>query len=161
MQSWFWRGKAVRAVILVSLAGCYGYRAPRGPEPQVGTGVALDINDAGREALGGSMGPDIAAVQGQLIDKDSTGYLLAVSAVKLRQGGEQVWSGERVRIRNDYVWNRSERRLSWGRTVAFGALTVGGIGGLLAALGAFDPGFQDDGNGGCEPDCPETRRIRP
>ncbi|MGQ0703544.1 MAG: hypothetical protein ACT4PM_10475 [Gemmatimonadales bacterium] len=158
----FWQHKIVSAVVLVSLAGCYSYAAPRGPEPQTGTNVALDINDAGREALGGQMGPDIATVQGQLIERDSASYLLAVSAVKLRAGGDQVWTGERVRIRNDYVWNRSERRLSWGRTVAFGALSVGGIGGLLAALGAFDPGFQEPGNGNCEPpNCPDERRVRP
>jgi hypothetical protein len=123
--------------------------------------VALDINDAGREALGGQMGPDIASVQGQLMDRDSASYLLAVSAIKLRVGGEQIWSGEQVRIQNDFVWKRAERRFSWGRTVAFGAATVGGIGGLLVGLGTFDPGSTDNGDGGCEPNCPDTRRVRP
>ena len=162
MQSRSWQLKAVSALVLVSLGGCYSYGAPRGPEPEIGKDVALDINDAGREGLGGQMGPDIATVQGQLIEKDSAGYLLSVSAVKLRQGGEQVWMGERVRIRNDFVWNRAEKRFSWGRTAAFGALGLGGIGGLLAALGAFDPGFSEPGNGGCEPrPWREDRRDRP
>ncbi len=161
MKRSFLKQTSVVAIILVSLAGCYGYAAPRGPEPEVGINVALDINDAGRAALGGQMGPDIATVQGQLIDRDSAGYLLSVSAVRLRMGGEQIWNGEQVRIRDDHVWNRAERRFSWGRTVAFGGVGVGGILGLLAALGAFEPGSQDDGNGGCEPNCPVERRIRP
>src|SRR5207248_394092 len=48
----------------VALGGCYSYRPAGGVPPQIGTRVAFDVNDAGRMALGGTMGPEIAQVEG-------------------------------------------------------------------------------------------------
>ncbi len=136
---------------------------PRGPEPQAGTVVGFDINDAGRTGLENTMGPDLSRVEGQLIEKDSAGYLLAVSNVKLRNGGAQVWSGERVRIRSDYFYNMYERKFSLGRTVALGALAAGGLGALiLTASLLVQGGSQSDNGDPCPPDCgPDTRIGRP
>ena len=95
-----------------------------GTAPQPGTELAWDINDAGRVALGGTMGPEIAQVEGRLVQKDNTEYLVAVSTVHLLRGGDQVWRGEQVRIKQEYVTSMYEKRFSKTRSIAAGAITV-------------------------------------
>ena len=64
------------------LAGCYTLQPASGGAPVVGTKVAFDVNDAGRVALGGPLGPEVTQIEGQLVQQDSSGYLLAVSAIR-------------------------------------------------------------------------------
>jgi hypothetical protein len=109
------------------LVGCYTLQPTGGVAPEPGTRVAFDVNDIGRVALGGSMGPEIAQIEGRLIEKTAEEYVIAVSAVRLLRGGEQVWSGERVRLRFEHVGPAYERRFSTGRTVTFSAVTVASI----------------------------------
>jgi hypothetical protein len=125
------------------LAGCYALSPLKGAEPQVGKKVAFDVNDTGRVALGGTMGPQIAQVEGQLLEKDSTGYLLAVSQIRTIQGGQQVWSGEQVRVNSRFVGSAYERKFSLGRTIGLGAVGAGGVALFVAgfswATGGADP----------------------
>ena len=109
------------------LGGCYTLQPSRGSAPEVGARMALDVNDAGRVALGGSMGPEISQIEGQLLGKDDREYLVAVSGIKLLRGGEQPWSGEKVRIKSEYVSSVYRRRLSPGRSLALGAIGAGAI----------------------------------
>jgi hypothetical protein len=122
-----WGRVTCLAVFGFALAGCYSLKPAGGVPPQVGTRVAFDVNDAGRVALGGTMGPEIAQVEGDLIEKDSASYLLSVHNVRLLRGGEQAWSGEQVRLKTEYVGYAYERHFSTGRSIAFGALGVGGF----------------------------------
>jgi hypothetical protein len=132
---------------------------PRGPEPQAGAVLGFEINDAGREGLSGSMGPDLSRVEGQLIEKDSDSYLLAVRTVKLRNGGSQVWSGERIRVRSGYFYSMYERKFSMGRTIAFGALAAGGLAAMILTTSLLVGGTGDSNNGNCPPDCGSDTRI--
>lgn len=109
------------------LVGCYTLQPTGGATPEPGTNIALDINDAGRVALGGSMGPEIGQIEGRLLSADSTEFRVAVSAIHLLRGGEQSWSGEDVRIKREYVSFIQERKFSAGRTLALGAVGVGGV----------------------------------
>ena len=109
------------------LAGCYTMQPAKGPVPDVGARMALDVNDAGRVALGGSMGPEISQIEGQLLGKEAGDYVVAVSGIKLLRGGEQSWSGEKVHIKSEYVSSVYERRFSMGRTLALGAVGAGAI----------------------------------
>ena len=148
---------AVASVLI--LAGCYTLRPVGSALPDPGTEVAFDITDAGRVALGGSMGPEIAQVQGRLLGRDGGEYLVAVSSVRLLRGGQQVWRGEQVRIRPEYVGSTYERRLSPTRSVALGAVAVGGLVAFfisrdLFGLGSGDPGKQPT-------DTAQTRIGRP
>jgi len=117
----------------------------RGVEPQVGTRVAFDVNDQGRQAMGGTMGPEIAQVEGVLLEKENGGYRLSVRAVRLLRGGEQFWSGEEVRLRTEHLGPAYERRFSAGRSVAFVAVGVGGIGAFLVSRSLLGSGTDDDG----------------
>jgi len=126
------------------LAGCYSLQSARGATPEVGTKIALDLNDAGRVGLGGALGPEVMQIEGRLVERDSAGLLLAVSNIRLLQGGEQVWSGEQVRIRPDFVGNTYIRRFSMGRSIGFGAAGIGGFAAFLATRSLLGSGTRGD-----------------
>jgi hypothetical protein len=111
----------------LALVGCYTLQPSRGVAPEIGERVAFDVNDAGRAALGGSMGPEIGQIEGRLLQRDTTQYLVAVSAVHLLRGGEQTWSGEPVRIKPEYVATTYRRHFASGRTIALSALGAGAV----------------------------------
>ncbi len=121
--------------------------------------LGFDINDEGRSSLSGTMGPDLSQVEGKLIEKDSTGFLVAVRSVKLRTGGEQVWSGEQVRIRPDYFYSMNERRFSAGRTIAMSALAAGGLGAIIFTTSLLVQGSGTTDGGDCPPNCGTDTRI--
>ncbi len=148
-------------VLALLLAGCSTLQPVQGPVPAPGTRLAFDVNDAGRVALGGAMGPEIGQIEGQLLGNEDGAYLVAVSGVNYLRGGHQAWSGETVRLRPEYIGNTYERRTSTGRSIAMGVITVGGftafiIGRSLVTGGQDDP---DDGDG--DKPKPQERRIRP
>ncbi|HSE51124.1 MAG TPA: hypothetical protein VLB00_02990 [Gemmatimonadales bacterium] len=141
------------------LAGCYSLQSARGAAPEVGTKVAFDVNDMGRVGLGGALGPEVSQIEGRLIERDSAGYLLAISNVRLLHGGEQVWTGEQVRIRPEFVGNTYTRRFSMGRSIGFGAASIGGFAAFLATRSLLTSSTRgDDGPSG---DTTQTRLGRP
>jgi hypothetical protein len=139
-----------------ALTGCYSLRPVGGVEPKPGSKLAFEVNDAGRVALGGSMGPEIAQVEGMLVTKDSEGYLLAVSNVRLLRGGQQIWSGEQVKLNSQYLGTAYERRFSLARSIGLGVAGIGGFAVLLATRSLL--GIGTDANPGPrEP--PITERL--
>lgn len=143
--------RSCRTLAAILLAGCYTMEPVKGPTPEVGTEIAFDINDAGRVALGGSMGPEIAQIEGRLVEKGSADYLVAVTAVHMLRGGEQVWSKEPVRIKSEYVSSVYEKKFSAVKTVALGAVGVGIVAALagrsLIGGGTTDPAKQPGDTG--------------
>jgi hypothetical protein len=139
--------------------GCYTYEPVQGPTPAVGSEIAFDINDAGRVALGGSMGPEIIQVEGRLVEKGPADYLVAVSSVHMLRGGEQVWSKEPVRIKSEYVSSVYQKKFSAVRSVALGAVGVGIVAALagrsLVGGGSTDQGGKQAG------DTAQSSRRRP
>jgi hypothetical protein len=142
-----------------ALVGCYTLQPARGVVPEPGAQVALDLNDAGRSALGASIGPSVAQVEGRLIGKEDGDYLVAISVVRPIQGGEQTWSGEQIRIKPEYVGTVYVRRFSTARSVALGTTTVGGFTAFLVGRA-----LRGAGNGrdpGTKTDSANTTRGRP
>jgi hypothetical protein len=137
--------------------GCYSLQPVVVVEPPSGTRLAFAINDVGRVALGGSMGPALLKVNGTLVTKQSDDYFVSVSGVDLLQGGFQTWAGETVRINSSYVSAVYERKFSKGRTILASAAIVGALAMIIRSpLGdAFlePPGEPPDGG-------PVTRRGR-
>jgi len=150
------------AVLGVLLAGCYSLQPVRGVEPQVGTRVAFDVNDAGRVALGGAMGPEIAQVEGLLVEKDNGSYLLSVTAIRTLRGFEQVWAGEQVRLQQGHLGSVYERRFSTGRTIAISAVGIGGLAAIITSISLLAGGTEENGPDNCNPeieDCDKQDRI--
>lgn len=106
----------------LAITGCYVYTPiSTGTVPVPGQVVAMDISDAGRVALGGTIGPEISQIEGRVLNNATDEYELSVSMVHLLRGGEQVWQGERVKLRKEFVTRSYEKTLSKGRTAIAGA----------------------------------------
>jgi hypothetical protein len=138
------RSLSVVAVVaaLVCSSGCYSLERVSGATPAPGTRIALDVNDAGRVALGGSMGPEIDRVEGRLIDHTNGEYLLGVTSVQLLRGGVQPWKGEQVVVKPEFVSTVYERRLDKVRTGLFAAAIAGGVF-AIASQNLFTTGTED------------------
>ena len=139
------------------LAGCYVLQPAGGIVPSLGTEIAFDVNDLGRVALGGSMGPEIAQIEGRLVARDSTEYLIAVNAIRFLRGGEQVWRGENVHIKSEHVSAMYERTFSRGRSLVLGALGVGALA-ILGSKGILVP-FPGSDQAGPPSDTAHSIRI--
>ena len=142
-------------LLLLALPACYAYATPaRDPDP--GMRVALDINDAGRVALAGGVGPGAERVEGRLVSRSDSLLRLRVTGVRYREGTTARWNGEELAVRAEHVTSTRERRLSRGRTLAFAAAGAAAI--LVLALTTnFDIfglpfGGDGDGPGGGGPD---------
>jgi hypothetical protein len=107
----------------VLLAGCYTLQPASGVTPQIGDDLAFDINDVGRAALGGTMGPEIGQVEG----RENAEFLVAVSAVHTLRSGDQVWKGEQVRIKSEYVGSTYQRHFSKGRTLTISVVGIAAL----------------------------------
>ena len=148
--------RLIAAVALgVCLAGCYTLQPVGTGSPLIGKEVAFDVNDAGRVALGGSMGPAISQIEGRLVQEDSGQYLVSVSAVHFLHGGEQSWTGESVRLRPEFVGSSYERRFSPARTIALSAV---GVAAAAVLVGRSLLGAGNAAQGPPPPDSNKTQR---
>jgi hypothetical protein len=138
--------KLIRLMMTVAGTGlltssCYTLQPASAAVPAPGTRLAFAINDVGRVALGGSMGPELLRVEGNLQSKEGDEYVVAVSGVELMQGGFQTWAGERVRINSSYVSAVYEKKFSKVKS----AVAVGALAGAIAVAvrGKGFPFFPD------------------
>jgi len=116
------------AAVCLSFVACYTLvPRPGNTMPTPGSRIALDLNDAGRAAMGGLMGPEIAQIEGRLVGSEGTTLDVAVLAVRLLRGGEQVWKGERVTLRREYITTMYDKQFSKGRTAIASAVGIGVI----------------------------------
>jgi hypothetical protein len=127
-----------------ALAGCYSLQPVSAASPELGTVVAVDVNDAGRAALNQAVGPEVRQLEGRLVQRSEAELLLAVTAVRTFRGGEQVWKGERVTLKPEHVGNTYEKRFSTGRTLIASALTIGAFvalatSGIVPGIGGENP----------------------
>ena len=119
---------ALMLPMVMFTTGCYTLVPVANTGIPAGATIALEINDAGRVALGGTMGPEIGEVEGRLIEQTSSEYRLAVTGVRyLRDAGEQTWNGERISIPSDHVRSVSARRLSRGRSAIIAGAALGAV----------------------------------
>lgn len=135
----------VMLATIVAVAGCYTSQPFTGDvTPLIGSRVELELNDAGRAALGVMMGPEIDRIDGLLLEKDTVGLTVSVKHVFGLRGSVQVWSNEIVRIEDRYIRTFSSRRLSPGRSIAVGVAGVGGFTALITS--GVLAGIIGDGN---------------
>lgn len=123
-----WLSGVGMAAIMAWSSGCYSLERVNGSSPVPGSRIALDVNDVGRVALGGSMGPEIDRVEGRLIERTNGEYLLGVTSVSLLRGaGVQTWKGEQVVVKPEFVSTVYERHLDKAKTGLLAAAIAGGV----------------------------------
>ncbi len=124
-----------------------------GVTPQPGGDVAFDLNDAGRVAMGGQMGPAIAQIEGRLVQATGDEYVIGVKAVRLIGGGENTWAGEQVHVKREYVATVYRRDFSAARTAIFAVVAVAVVVATAISLkhvvgsGTGEPGTKIDSTG--------------
>jgi len=116
--------------LLLCAAGCYSYVPVPSPVP-AGTRVAVDLNDRGRADLRGTIGAEIARVEGSLVHNSDTAFVVNVFETRGMSGQQARWGGETVSLRREYVRQITERRFSRSRTTVG---LVAGAAGVLAFI---------------------------
>jgi hypothetical protein len=124
------------------LGGCYVDR-PVTTAPAPGTTVLLDLNDAGRVALGDRIGASVARVEGVVASPADTVYRLRMSSVTYLNGQSNRWSGESLAVPVSLVSRAHYREFSRSRTTMVGV-------GIAAAIVALFASTDFLGNGGTE-----------
>jgi hypothetical protein len=133
------------------VAGCYVLQpATGGAGLEPGALMALEVNDVGRLALGGQMGPEIVSIEGRLVSAQADEYEVSVKSVKLIQGANQVWNGERVRIKKEYVAHTYERKFSKSQTIALSTVVVAALYVVVTKQNLFGLGKGDPDKPPCD-----------
>ena len=130
-------------------SGCYTY-AVRRDTPPPGSRVVLDINDQGRVALGTRLGSELARVEGDLVSKSDTAFVIRMRQARTLGGVTTRWGGETVHLRDEYVKTVGERQFSRARTF-FAAAGFAVAAGLLIAAQSLIGGGAGDGRDGGGP----------
>lgn len=115
-------------------AACYTY-TPLAATPEPASRVSVVLSDYGRLHASSQIGPQADRVEGAVVATSDSGYLLAVSGVKLLQGNWVKWTGETVSVRRDYVASAYRRDLSKPRTAI---VVVGAAAAFAAIVVTFD-----------------------
>lgn len=126
--------RRVLAGLVVSplLAGCYVSQplVDSRPEPALGVQLVIELTDQARVGLAPQLGTEVASVEGALVQRTDSQFVLGVSRVFGLWGTQSRWGGERVTFSTGQVRRMSIRRFSTGRT----AIAAGGV---TAAVVAF------------------------
>ncbi len=134
------RGTALPLAILPYVtSGCYTYADLR-QDPAAGTRIVLDVSDEGRVALGPRLGRALATIEGDLLQRTDSTYVIRMQQVRTLDGVTTHWDGETVSLHDEYIVDVGHREFSRSRT-AFAAI------GFLVAVGAIIAGQSLTGSG--------------
>jgi len=141
------------AGVLVASGGCY-VNGPLAAAPEPGTNVLLQLNDRGRVALADSVGESASQIEGALVSRRDSVFVVRVRAVEYINGHRQRWTGEPLTIREEHLRDVHARRMSRGRTaVVAGVVSSSVIAFILSRdLFGIGGGGREPGGGGPGPD---------
>ena len=140
--------RAIGAAGLVLAAGCYSYSPLPAPLPAAGTRVRAVLTDDGADSLANRVGPEVVAVEGDVLRADPSKLTLAIWQVENTRGQRDGWRGEPVEIPGEFVKSLQQRRLAVGGTSLLGgAVAIG----LVAITQVFRGGGTLQGSGGSGP----------
>lgn len=142
-------GGSLGVVGLLFSVGCYAYS----PLPATGvlpkTDVAIDLNDVGRVHLGPQIGPEVARVEGRILDASDSILQIKVQNVTYINGSSDTWLGQPVTLNRSDIKFAEQKSLSRSRTVITIALIGAAIAAVLAVVLRGSAGDQKDtGNPG-------------
>jgi len=141
----------ILASTMVSQLACYEYHAITMANAPVGHPVRLTLTDRGTVELAALIGPQITALDGQVVVPGDSVVRLRVSSVINRVGYTTTWSGEEVRVPSTYVASIERRSLNRRKSWVAGGLSVAAvaaIGGAFALIGGRSGGNSTGGGGG-------------
>lgn len=121
---------AALALAAVGLSACYTYAPLRDPEPQMGQAFAFDLDQPCPQALCERVGLDTRRVEGTLVRRTDSEFVVSVARTNAGGGRTYRWNGETVTLPQAYVWQVRSKRFSPTRTVAV-------VGGAALSFVAF------------------------
>ena len=145
--------RAALAIATLAASGCYVNR-PLDAAPEPGTTVVLAVNDRGRVALADSVGESVAQIEGALVSRRDSVFVVRVRAVEYLNGQRTRWTGEALTVREEHLRDVQARRMSRGRTaVVAGVVSSSLIAFILSRdLFGLGGGGREPGGGGPGPD---------
>jgi hypothetical protein len=132
------------------LSGCYVTVPVTQSSLQPGDRIRVQLTEQGADDLARYLGPNVATVDGRLLQNSDGVLALSVTSVATRAGDEQYWKGEQVSIPRTTVANVQGRKLSLWRSGLIGAAFVG-----AAATIGFVSGSSSGRGGGRPPVSPK------
>ena len=148
--------RAFGLVAAALLSGCYVYRPSDTPTLERGVAVRVRLTEAGTTELAGTLGPNLALVDGQYVSGDQNAVALEVNSVQTRGGITLPRRGDSVLLSRDAIASLERRIFSRRRT----ALLVGGVvagAAVVVAVGNDRLG----GRAGGSPNPPTTPPVNP
>lgn len=121
--------------LFATIAGCYSAQPVVGAALPEGSTVLLQVTDQGRAALTAQLGPSVDVVEGRLVSRTDSAWIVSVTGVELLRGGHQTWAGERIRIGAEQVARVSQKQFSRSRTAIVSAAVLGVV--VAAARGSL------------------------
>jgi hypothetical protein len=145
--------RVLLAVALVASGGCYINR-PLAAAPEPGTNVLLELNDRGRVALADSVGESASQIEGALVSRRDSVFVVRVRAVEYLNGHRQRWTGEPLTIREEHLREVHARRMSRGRTALVAGVVSSSVIAFILSRELFGigGGGREPGGGGPGPD---------
>ena len=104
------------AIIALVLSGCYTYGDVQTPAPELGKPMRVALTLTGGDSLARWLGPNVATIDGRLVQDSPTSYEIGVNSVVMHSGMEQYWKGETVTIPKGLIASIQERKFSWAKT---------------------------------------------
>ncbi len=101
---------------LVSFGGCYKSVPTTFDGLQPNTTIVADVNDVGRVSLGQNAGPEVARLEGKVVQKSDTAARVLVSSIWYLNGTESAWQGQELMLRNLDIKSVTQRSFSRSRT---------------------------------------------
>jgi hypothetical protein len=143
------RGKRPIALVaaLAWSAGCYAYTPIATSTPPAGLQVSAELTDRGTADLGRLLGMGAVEVRGRVAQASDSTVTLAVQAVKLRNGTETFWQGERVTLEREMIARLNERRVSRRKSFLAGGALLAGAAVAAIVIGAQGGGSAPPGGG--------------
>jgi hypothetical protein len=129
------------------LSGCYVTVPVTQSRLQPGDRVRVQLTEQGADDLARYLGPNVATVDGRLLQNSDGALALSVTTVATRSGDEQFWKGEQVSIPRGTVANISARKLSIWRSGLIGAAVLASV----ASIGLVSGSSSGGGRGGTPP----------
>jgi hypothetical protein len=124
--------------ILVFLAACYRYTPVTDLVPAQGAVVRLDLSETGTAQLGSVLGRNATAVEGTVLSRTDTSFLLSVSATRQRNEQPLTWAGEQVTVPRQAVQAIEARSLNKKKTLLLAGVAILGAIGLKLIVSSLD-----------------------
>ena len=134
MRSFLVRRRAAALLVPWAVTACHGYESYSPTAVPTDAPVRVELTDRAAVDLAASLGPRTRLVHGRVAERSDSVLTLRVSSITRRDGVEESWRGEPVRVPLAGVARFERERLSPTRTGLFAA----GVAAVLAlAIVAF------------------------